>query len=130
MKCIFLLIGISLLSVGCAVHYYDAKSGTEHLFGVGHFKMKAIPQGNEPLASSNAVMAFVTSVSTFGLSIGAGQDYGGISVGWDSRERLIVKQDDASFCFIWPTNSIWMPWDAQGFFSLRVTTNLPPQLNH
>lgn len=128
MKWLLLMAATMLISAGCAVHYYDAKTGTEHLWGFGHLKMKALPEGNGPLTSSNAVMAYVTSVGTCGLSFGWGQEFSGLTAGWDSRSRLIIRQDGACFGFIWPTNSIWMPWDTRGLFSLRLTTNFPPEL--
>ena len=31
---------------GCAVHYYDKETGTEHLWGFGHLRMKAEPSND------------------------------------------------------------------------------------
>ena len=33
----------SVVSSGCAIKHYDASTGTEHLWGFGHLKMKAAP---------------------------------------------------------------------------------------
>src|SRR5437016_1141914 len=35
----WLLTALTLLS-GCGIHYYDAKTGTEHFWGCGHLKAK------------------------------------------------------------------------------------------
>lgn len=32
-----------LPACSCAVHYFDPHTGTEHLWGVGHLKMKVTP---------------------------------------------------------------------------------------
>ncbi|MFT4589665.1 MAG: hypothetical protein ACI8QF_003782, partial [Limisphaerales bacterium] len=38
------LAAVSLaFASGCAVHYYDKETGTEHLWGFGHLRMKAEP---------------------------------------------------------------------------------------
>ena len=34
------LILCAVLPSGCAIHYFDAETGTEHLWGFGHLKMK------------------------------------------------------------------------------------------
>ena len=31
------------LSAGCAVHYFDEATGTEHNWGFGHLKIKVAP---------------------------------------------------------------------------------------
>jgi hypothetical protein len=40
---------------GCAVHYYSASTGTEHLWGFGHLKMRAVPQRGGQPPFTNAV---------------------------------------------------------------------------
>ena len=118
-----------MLSTGCAVNYYDVRSGTENVWGFGHLKMKAIPEGNVIPGSNYNTMAVLTSVQTLGLSVGAGQDYGGVTAGWDSRSRLLIADPNgASFCFLWPSNSLGMSWSGRNLFNLRIGTNLPPKV--
>jgi len=107
--------------VGCAIHYYDKETGTEHLWGFGHLKMRAVPRaGDASHAPTNAAGAFVTGVRTLGFSMGAGQEFAGLAAGWDSRSRVIIAAENAEFCLLWPSNTIWLPRDLQDLFTLRL----------
>ena len=119
---------LALLALtGCAMHYYDKTTGTEHLWGFGHLKMRAVPQKGDQPPFTNAVLAFVTGVRTLGLNLATGEDFAGIAAGWDSRSRVIIKQNDASFYLLWPTNTIRLPQDIKDFFTVRIGTNFPFQ---
>ena len=119
------LLSWMFLVSGCAVHYYSKATGTEHLWGFGHLKMRAVPQNNNLLPVTNAAVAYVTGVRTLGLNLGAGEDYTGASAGWDSRSRVVIKQGDASFYLLWPANTIRLPRDLQNLFTVRIGTNCP-----
>lgn len=106
---------------GCAVHYYDAATHTEHLWGLGYLKMRAVPRDGNPVAPTNATVAFVTGVRTLGLNLGAGQDFAGLAAGWNSRSRVIIADEEAEFCLLWPTNSLWLPRGLKDpLFTLRL----------
>lgn len=105
---------------GCAVHYYDKESGTEHLWGFGHLKMRAVPRHSDRPPFTNAVMAYATGTHTLGFSLGAGEDDAGVGAGWNSRSRLTIKAEDSSFYLIWPTNSLRLPRELKSFFNVRV----------
>jgi len=124
------LIPISLLFLmsGCAIQYYDKATGEEHLWGLGHLKMRAVPQRQDQSPFTNAVMAYVTGVDTFGLNIGVGENLTGINAGWDSHSRVIIKQDNSSFYLLWPTNATRWPFAMNGLFTVRIGTNFPPEL--
>ena len=110
---------------GCAVRYSDPVTGTEHLWGFGHLKMRAIPLKGDAPPFTNAVIAFVTGVRTVGLTVGVGEDSRGIAAGWDSRSRLVITAPDAHFCLIWPTNAIRLPNNLQDLFTVQIQTNFP-----
>ena len=116
---------ILLLLAGCSVNWYDERTGTQHLLGFGYLKMRAAPQSPETNISTHASMAYVTGTRNLGLQLGAGSDFAGISAGWDSRSRIIIKSEDAYFSLMWPTNSIWLPFGLGGFFNVYVGTNFP-----
>ena len=122
-----LLPGLLLISGGCAIHYYDEQSGIEHLWGFGHLKMRAVPQPNDQSPFTNAVLAYVTGVQVAGLNLGAGNDFAGISAGWDSRSRVIIQQENSQFYLLWPTNSLRLPQDFKDLFTIRIGTNFPFQ---
>lgn len=105
---------------GCAVHYYDPKTGTEHLWGFGHLKMRAVPRQSEHPPFTNAPIAYVTGVRTLGLNLGAGQEFAGLAAGWDSRSRVVIVAENAHFCLLWPTNTIWWPYGLRDLFTLRI----------
>lgn len=49
-----------ILSQGCACHYYDSKTGTEHIWGFGHMMMKATAQseGVKSIVRGNELIGF------------------------------------------------------------------------
>ena len=102
------LCAIAFLFSGCAVHYYNKATGTEHLWGFGHMKM-AVPPANE------GVRAVVNGTQTLGLGLGLGRDAYYLSAGWSSQRMLRVA-DNTSVRFEWPTAD---------FFNVRVGTNFP-----
>ena len=96
---------------GCAVHYYDKETGTEHLWGFGHLRMKAEPSNDA------VVRSVVTGTETLGFSVSAGEENRGIGLGYDNRKKMNVL-DDASVALEFPTNSL--PWRRMNLFDARV----------
>lgn len=103
-----LLAGWLTLTAGCAVHYYDAKSGTETLWGFGRMQLKVAPP-------AEGVQAVVKGTESLGLEIGAGQDDYRVAVGWHRRRQIVVGSN-AAVRFEWPNGN---------FFNTRVGA-LPP----
>src|SRR5438445_11907973 len=91
------LNGAAALATGCAVHYYDKQSGTEHLWGFGHLKMKAAPP-------NEGVQAVVKGVETLGFSVGADEEDCHVGVGWDFRRRIVLSSNTA-VRLEWPNGS-------------------------
>ncbi len=118
-----------VLGSGCAVHYFNRDTQTEHLWGFGHLKMRAAPQPAAGPCATNPAIAFVTGVRTLGLNLGFGEDFGGVAAGWDARSRVVIRAPDAHFCLVWPTNAAHWPGALQNLFAVRVGTNLPPSVN-
>ena len=48
-------------------------------------------------------------------------------VGWDSRSRVVIKADDASFYLLWPSNMVRLPQGLKDLFTIRIGTNFPFQ---
>lgn len=113
----FTVVACAGLSTGCAIKYYDARSGTEHLWGFGHFRMKAYPE------STNAPL--VVGTHMLGLNLRAGRDDYGIGVGYDARSRITMPTS-GTLCMEWPTNVSLLPREMRDLFTVRVGTNLPP----
>ena len=108
------------------MHYYDKDTGTEHLWGFGHLKMRAVPQRGDEPPFTNAVMAFVTGTRTLGLNLGVGDDFGGLAAGWDSHSRVVIAAEDSHFYLLWPTNGIWLPKELKDhLFTVRVGPDFP-----
>lgn len=89
---------------GCAVHYYDSNTQTEHIFGLGHLAMKAQTTGNDQ-------QAIVRGSDILGLGIGKNSEGPFISLGWDHRRRIEILDKNADFSLAWPTND---------FFNVRI----------
>jgi len=98
-----------MLTFGCAVHYFDEETGTEHLWGVGHMQMRVAPPEEE-------VRAVVGQMRTLGLSVGQLQNNRHLALGWHSDTRLYMIDDDTSVRFEWPTSRL---------FNVRVGSEPP-----
>ena len=96
-----------LCQSGCAVHYYDKQTGTEHLWGFGHMRTKVSP-------ANEHVRSLVTGVQTVGVGIGIGQEDYSIAVGMSERLRLTVADDTA----------VRLDWPDHDFFKVQVGTRL------
>ena len=96
--CHILVRAVPLLCLtGCAIHYVDSETGTHHLWGFGHMKMKVAPP-NEGL------QAVVLGTDVLGLSIGSVDRQGHVTVGWHRSQRLDVVAEDTAIRFEWPSS--------------------------
>ncbi len=84
---------------GCAIHRYDAATGTEHVWGLGHLSMRVQPveEGRQ---------AVITGRSVAGLGLAAGRDTWGLSLGWDQVTRVNAWDDSVAVRVDWPTGSL------------------------
>jgi hypothetical protein len=105
---VLMVCGLPLWLSGCAIHYYDQKSGTEHVWGIGHMRMKAAPV-------AQGVESVVAGTSMAGLSLGAGREDYYLTAGWDYRRRIVIGTN-AAFALDWPNAD---------FLNVRVGTNPP-----
>jgi hypothetical protein len=105
---LFVFAALVWVSGGCAIHYYNPKTGTENLWGFGHLKMATHP-------SDEGVSAVVKGTQTLGLGLGFGRTDCYVTAGWNNQRDITVS-DNASVRFEWPTAD---------FFNIRVGTNFP-----
>lgn len=91
------------------MHYYDPDTGVDHVWGIGHLKMKLA-------APEEGVRAAVTGVQLIGVGIGAGRSDYYAQIGWRNANHLRVLQESTCVRLDWPSNDI---------FSIRVGT-IPP----
>ncbi|MBW1797720.1 MAG: hypothetical protein JRJ21_04800 [Deltaproteobacteria bacterium] len=85
---------------GCAVHYYDPVTSTEHVWGIGHMKMKI----SQPEESLRAVLK---GREVLGVGISLGQEDYGLIAGWHRRSQLDVVDENASIRLEWPSGDIF-----------------------
>lgn len=98
---------------GCAIHYYDPETGTEHLWGIGHMRMK-VGEANE------GARAIVAGTDTLGMAAGSAAYDRYIALGWQRLSRLQVVGEDTTVRLEWPTSDL---------FSVRAGRQLPPYLH-
>ncbi len=96
---------------GCAIHYFDPKTGTEHLWGFGHMKMK-IGLPNEGL------QAVVRGTDVLGISVGSTDRQSYLTAGWHHLQRLDVVTESTAVRFEWPNSD---------FACVRVGSEFPPE---
>jgi hypothetical protein len=93
-----ILAAICLTASGCGIHYFDSRTGTEHVWGFGHLCLRAQP-------ATNSVQAVVKGYSIVGLKAGGSEDDYGVCVGYDSRRFIYVSPSNAAFALEWPNAS-------------------------
>ena len=103
------LIILSCFTCGCAIHYYEDKTGVEHIWGFGHMKMKAA-KPNEGL------QAVVHGTDLIGVSLGKADQHGYFTVGWQRLEYIDVLKESTSIRLEWPDSS---------FVNVRVGSEFP-----
>ena len=81
---IFLLSAYAV-SAGCALHYYDDKTGTEHLWGIGHMKMKIINASDK-----TTTQAVLVGLKTVGLRLDLAPTTRGLSIGFDDTRSATI----------------------------------------
>jgi hypothetical protein len=105
---------VLLLTVGgCAIHYFDEATGTEHVWGFGHLAM-------QPGKPNQGVKAVARRTDIVGLSVGRIQEGVYLELGWGARQRIEILEDNTAVCLAWPQGS---------FYNARVGSHFPPRLN-
>jgi hypothetical protein len=94
---------------GCAIHYYDPKTGTEHIWGIGHMRMKI----TEP---TEKIRSVISGTNTFGLAAGSTLSESYLSIGWQQLSRYRVLDSDSSVRLEWPSSDL---------FSVRIGSAFP-----
>jgi hypothetical protein len=107
-KVIVLVIFSGFVS-GCAIHYYDPETEAEHIWGIGHMKMKAA----QP---SEGLQAVVHGTDVLGVSIGKANKQGYFTVGWQRVEAIDVLKESTSIRLEWPNSD---------FVNVRVGSKFP-----
>ena len=98
MLSLIVLFTFPVILNGCALHYYDKKTGAEHIYGFGHMVMKVAPQPDEH-------KAVVLGADLLGLGFGQNRDGGFLSFGWNSQRRIEIFNDNTTVNLIWPDSS-------------------------
>ncbi len=95
------VVAILTTLAGCALHYYDTDTGTEHIWGVGHMAMKV---------GSTAVElgSVARRTDVLGVSVGRRQDEGAhLEIGWAATQRVDILQNDTKLCLAWRDSSFY-----------------------
>jgi hypothetical protein len=100
-------------TTGCALHYFDPETGTEHIWGIGHMAMT-------PGTPSEGVRAIGRRTDTVGFSVGKLQEGVYLELGWGARQRVDIVDANTQLCLAWPRGS---------FYNVRVGTEFPTGLN-
>jgi hypothetical protein len=89
-RTIVVMLGfIFLATSGCAIHYYDSKTGAEHIWGFGHMVMKV----SAPREGNRAIMR---ATEVVGVTIGKGDGQHYLTVGWEKRQRMEIVGENTA----------------------------------
>jgi len=102
---VLLMVGLT----GCAIHYSDRRTGTEHLWGLG--QMQSSRSNNCEFAT------IVTGYRVPGLCLEIGRDHFGLTLGYLNRQQLAVVNTNA-------TDAIQPPHATPPFLSRGITNGL------
>jgi len=105
-----LIIAFHGFITGCSIYYHDPQSGEDHIWGIGHLAMKALP-------AADGKQAIARKTTLTGVSVGVEEGSLGLSVGWDRRERIEVFSQSTSLLLERPSNG--------DFFAFRIGTPSP-----
>jgi hypothetical protein len=96
---LFILILILIITLpGCAIYYWDAKTGAEHIWGIGHLATKiSAPEDGKQVVISKATLV--------GINFGIEEGKIGVSTGWDKRERIMIYDGNTSISILRPENN-------------------------
>ena len=94
---------------GCAVHYFDQKTGAEHIWGVGHMKMKMAPE-------EEGVQAIVRGTDVLGVSMGSADQQAYLTFGWHRIQRLDIVTESTAVRLEWPNSD---------FVNIRFGSSFP-----
>jgi hypothetical protein len=104
------MLGCAALLSACALQYYDPETGTTHVWGFGHMRMKASPP-------NEGVQAIVRATSILGLSLGrttGGRAY--LTLGYDSEQQTDIVAE---------STSVYLEWPSGDLFNLRAGSTWP-----
>lgn len=93
----FILVSLTILQ-GCAVYYYDPKTGAEHVWGIGHMAMKA----SHPQEGQQAV---VRRTDVLGIAAGFGEEGTYLALGWDGLQRVNILDRNTAIKLEWVNNN-------------------------
>ena len=92
-----------LTNSGCAIHYYNARTGDEYLWGTGRLKLKREDLGG-------GLASVVSGSSLPGLILGVGQDHFGLSFGLLVNERLLIVETNLLASLSPPAGFVSLPF--------------------
>ena len=94
---------------GCAIHYYDPKTGTEHIWGIGHMAMKAsVPE--------EGLKAVIRGSDVIGVGGGRSSSRSYFVVGWDKSQLIEITDEDTNVRLEWPQGD---------FVNIRIGSEAP-----
>ncbi len=82
---------------GCAIYYRDAKTGAEHVWGIGHLATKIS-------APEDGKQAVIRKATLAGIIFGLEEGKIGVSAGLDKRERIVIYDENTSISIRRPEN--------------------------
>lgn len=104
-----LLLSMAIFASGCAVHYFDSDTQTEHIWGIGHMKMRFL----EP---EEGLQAVVHGTDVLGASLGKADKHGYLTLGWQRLEFIDILKESTAVRLEWPTSD---------FVNVRIGSRFP-----
>lgn len=101
----------SCLLQACALHYFDPKTGAEHVFGFGHLVMKAT-------VNEDCTEAVLLGRDLLGISAGRDEEGVQLALGWSRSRRVRVLDEDGLLLVEWPNADL---------VNARIGTALPSE---
>ncbi len=85
---------------GCAILIYEESTGTQHVYGIGHLRMRSDIKNEH-------VGVVATGVQTLGLSLGTVPEGGAVSLGWQNITSVKAITHDSGVIIEWPRSDLF-----------------------
>jgi len=85
-------IGIPVILSGCAVSHFDQETGTYHLYGLGHMKMKV--EADKNVEKSACIV--ITGMESLGVVLLQEPGSYSVALGWEKKDQMRILAQDTS----------------------------------
>jgi len=97
------VIALTCASAGCTLHYYDAATGVEHIWGFGHMALREVKSSD-----GDRLVGVAYGTDLFGVAVGRLKSGLFAGFGWQQSHQLDIARSTTAISAHGPT--AWPAW--------------------